>query len=116
LTGCARSEQALLEQFFGASRLRDTTALQKIATVVFEPREQGFVRTFRIIAVTPERPAGPTAVMKEVTLEAAVRLPHGPLVQKTLVITMARGRTEAPGKWLITGVRDAEVSRPVPPS
>lgn len=116
LSGCAHSEQALLEQFFGASRLRDTTALQNIATVVFEPREQGFVRTFRVIAVTPERPAGPTAVTKDVTLEAAVSLPDGPLVQKTLVVTMTRGRAEGPRQWLITGVKDAEASRPAPPS
>jgi len=37
-SGCGpNTERALLTRFFSASRLRDLTALQKIATVVFEP-------------------------------------------------------------------------------
>ena len=41
----------LLDQFFSASRLRDRTALQKIATVILEPLEQGTVTTFTITNV-----------------------------------------------------------------
>jgi len=42
LSACSGArEHALLDQFFSASRLRDLTALQNVATVVFEPREQG---------------------------------------------------------------------------
>ena len=41
LAACAGAEQALLEQFFGASRLRDTTALQTVSTITFEPPRAG---------------------------------------------------------------------------
>ena len=50
---CAHdAERALLNQFFAASRLRDLTALQKIATVVFEPARDGIITTFEILQMT----------------------------------------------------------------
>ena len=105
LDACAgAAERPLLEQFFGASRLRDRTALQTVSTTTFEPREQGIVRTFEIIGVTPERLEGPNLV-KEVTVEAPVILPDGQTVQKTLVVTMQRAGGENPGRWFVTGVR-----------
>ena len=48
------SEQALLTQFFSASRLRDTTALDNFSFVVFEPRTEGTVASFEIVNVTAE--------------------------------------------------------------
>lgn len=48
------SDQALLTQFFSASRLRDTTALDSFSFVVFEPRTQGTVTSFEIVSVTAE--------------------------------------------------------------
>ena len=116
LVGCVAPEQSLLERFFGASRLRDTTALQAVATVTFEPLQQGIVRTFEIVSVTPERVDGDT-VAKEVTVTAPVVLPDGQTVQKTLVVAMQRARTGpagGAGRWLVTGVRDAAASQPVP--
>jgi hypothetical protein len=104
LDGCAGAERALLEQFFGASRLRDRTALQAVSTITFEPREQGIVRTFEITGVTPERLEGPTLV-KEVTLEAPLVLPDGQTVRKTLVVTLQRSSDERTGRWLVTGIR-----------
>ena len=89
LEACASAERPLLEQFFGASRLRDTTALQTVSTITFEPREQGIVRTFEITGVTPERLEGQTFV-KDVTVEAPVILPDGQTVRKTLVVTLQR--------------------------
>ncbi len=112
---CAAPEQSLLEQFFGASRLRDTTALQRIATVVFEPREQGIVRTFRIRRVSSERQDG-TAAAKDVIVDATVSLPDGRSAQKTLVVTMRRENGGASASWMVTAVRDAETTPPVPPS
>jgi hypothetical protein len=103
--GCAPREELLLAQFFGASRLRDRTALAGVSTVTFEPREQGIVRTFRITAVTPERRGGAEAA-KDVTVEAPVVLPDGRTVQESLVVTMRRaasGERAAYG-WIITGV------------
>jgi hypothetical protein len=112
LTACAAPERALLEQFFGASRLRDTTALQLIATVVFEPREDGIVRTFEIVDVV-ERP---DRQEKDVRIEAPVVLPDGQTMQKLLVVTLAHRERDGAARWIVTGVRDAEASRAAPPS
>ena len=113
LAACARPEQTLLERFFGGSRLRDTTALQAVSTVTFEPLQQGIVRTFHVTGVTPDRMAG-QAVTKEVTVDAPVILPDGRTVQKTLVITLQRARGDK--GWMVTGFRDAAESRQVPRS
>ena len=115
LTACGSAERSLLEQFFGASRLRDTTALQSLSTVIFEPREQGIVRTFEITGVTNERVDG-QAVTKEVTIEAPVILPNGQTARKTLVVTLQRSRSEIVSRWLVTGVKDAAAFQPVPRS
>jgi hypothetical protein len=118
LSACGRAEQPILEQFFGASRLRDTTALQSIATTIFEPRQQGIVRTFQITAVTPERASG-QKVSEDVTVDAPVILPDGQTVQKTLLVTLERreGKDgDQSSRWIVTAVRDAAVSRPPPPS
>jgi len=105
LCGCAAPEQRLLEQFFGASRLRDMTALQTISTITFEPREDGIVRTFEITGVTAERLEGRTPT-KEVTVEAPVVLPDGQTVRKTLVVTLQRP-LEGGNRWIVTGIDDA---------
>ena len=115
-SACARPEQSLLEQFFGASRLRDTTALQRISDVVFEPRQDGMVRTFTITAVTPERIQQSTPVrgVKEVTVEAPVILPDGRAAQKTLVVTLQRTTNETGNAWRVVAFRDAAASPPPP--
>jgi hypothetical protein len=115
VSACARSEQPLLAQFFGASRLRDLTALQGVATVVFEPREQGIVRTFVITGVSPERIQDATTT-KDVTVQAPVVLPDGQTVQKTLVVTLQRAVDGAdPWRgWRVVRFRDAEGSPPSP--
>lgn len=115
LAGCAAPEQSLLDQFFGASRLRDTTALQRVSTVIFEPLQEGIVRTFRITGVTPERADGPM-VTKDVTVDAPVILPDGQTRQKTLVVTLQRTSGGSSRRWMVTGVRDAARPRPGPPS
>jgi hypothetical protein len=113
--GCAAPEQSLLEQFFGASRLRDTTALQGVSTVTFEPLQQGIVRTFEITGVTMERVDGQTAA-KDITVVAPVILPDGQTVRKTLVVTMQRNNGGDSRRWIVTGVRDAAALRQAPPS
>jgi len=116
LGGCAAPEQSLLEEFFGASRLRDTTALQRVSTITFEPLQQGIVRTFQISGVTPERIGGEQTVTKDVTVVAPVVLPDGQTVRKTLVVTLQRGSGSDSRRWMVTAVRDATASRQVPPS
>ena len=103
LTACAAPEQPLLEQFFAASRLRDTTALQPIATVVFEPLKQGIVRIFRISTMTPERVNG-GMVTKDVGVTATVVLPDGRTAEKNLIVTMQRA--ENAYGWVIVSVID----------
>ena len=115
LGGCAAPERSLLEEFFGASRLRDTTALQRVSTITFEPLQQGIVRTFEITDVTPERVDGQTAA-KDITVVAPVILPDGQTVRKTLVVTMQRNNGGDSRRWIVTGVRDAAALRPAPPS
>ncbi len=56
LAGCGGGgEQAIVQQFFQASRLRDNITLGNIATVAFDPREQGQVQTFSVVSVSPEQ-------------------------------------------------------------
>ena len=52
---CSGSEQSIVSQFFSASRLRDNTSLDTVATVIFDPRTQGSVTTFSIQNVSPEQ-------------------------------------------------------------
>jgi hypothetical protein len=111
LAGCAAPEQALLDQFFGASRLRDRTALQAISTTIFEPLQQGIVRTFRV-AGAAERTNGRT-VTKEVTVDATVATPDGRTVQETLIVTMERSDRNGSDRWIVTAVREMA---PRPPS
>ncbi len=49
------AEYVALQQFFEASRLRDRTALGSLSTVVFEPRADGTLTTFRIVSLGPEQ-------------------------------------------------------------
>ncbi len=56
LAGCGGgAEQSIVQQFFQASRLRDNITLGNIATVAFDPREQGQVQTFSVVSVSPEQ-------------------------------------------------------------
>jgi hypothetical protein len=96
---CAGPERPLLEEFFAASRLRDRTALQKISTTIFEPRERGIVRKFDIVKVASRGGAG----RKEVTISAPVAAPDGGTVQKTLEVTLELNPS---GRWMVTAVSE----------
>ena len=91
----APQERSLLEAFFRAARLHDTTALAAIATTTYNPRTEGTVQSFEIVSAEPERNG-----RKRVMVEARVRTPEGRVVPRTLVVTLeARD-----GRWLITGI------------
>ena len=96
------AEQPIIGQFFSASRLLDYTSLGHVATIVFDPRTQGTVRSFTIQSVSREQNG-----VKEVTIVAPVRLPDGATAQKTLVITMQRATAppRTASSWMITRVR-----------
>jgi hypothetical protein len=124
LLGCSvPPEQTILYDFFAASRLRDTTALSRFATIVFEPRQQGTVTTFDIQSVSAERPAGDMRA-KDVVVIARVRVPEGGVVEKRLLVSLQKrpGGSEDPaaptlyGGWIVTGVTDAPASPSAPRS
>lgn len=103
LSGCGRQERSVVDEFFAASRLRDKTALQNVATVIFEPHTQGIVESFEITKVSPEESG-----TKIVTVSAQVKLPAGQMVQKTILLTLSRG--------MITGFMDVAASPGFPAS
>jgi hypothetical protein len=122
--GCSvPPEQTIVGDFFAASRLRDTTALSRFATVVFEPRQQGTVATFTIERVSAERQVGDMRT-KEVTVSAPVRSPDGLVVEKVLVVTLqkrsrgAESQATPPlyGGWIVTAFTDAPASPVIPRS
>lgn len=94
---CARgAEYAVIEQFFSASRLRDLTALEKVSTVIFEPRQDGTVLAFEIVDV---HRTGDDS--EELLVSASVRLPSGQIVKKPLLITLKRQQD----RWMVAAVR-----------
>lgn len=92
-------EYPLLQQFFSASRLRDLTALHNIATVVFEPRDQGVVTDFTITTVRARRQDN--REFKDVTISAPVRAFAGDVVRKTLVVTLE----QVDHRWMVIQIR-----------
>jgi len=106
-------EQPIVADFFAASRLRDTTALARFATTVFEPREQGVVESFEI-----ERTSG-DKTLKEVLIRAVVLNGDGRAGERRLVVTLQKRQgADDPralyGGWIVIGVTDAAGSRAVP--
>ena len=120
LSCSAPAEQALLTQFFAASRLRDLTALQNFATVVFEPAIDGIVTSFDVTRVTATKGSDGQIVAKDVSISAPVRLPDGRTVLKNFVITMQRGLPGSDpnrwGGWMITAIRGRSDSPSTPRS
>lgn len=113
-------EQPLLTQFFAASRLRDLTALQTIASVVFEPNLQGVVTSFEVTHVVSVVEPNGDRESKEIAISAPVRLPDGHTQQKNFVITINRARSDGGtnhwGGWMITAIRDGSGSPSTPRS
>ena len=113
LASCSGAqEHALLGEFFSASRLRDNTALARLATVRFEPTTQGIITKFDIVGVTAERrEAGSAIVSKEVSISAPVKLPSGETVRRRLVVTMQRD-ADSKGGWIVSAIRDEAAASP----
>jgi hypothetical protein len=111
IAGCARVEEPILGEFFHASRLRDRTALQKLATVSFDPAVQGIVTGFEITGVSTRRERD--AAMKDVAISAPVTLMSGQVIEKRLVVTIQ----QMDGRWMVVAITDAAGPGPsTPPS
>src|SRR3954470_4399175 len=75
LASCSSAdERVLLTQFFAASRLRDLTAIQNVATVVFEPATDGIVTSFELMRVSVLEPSAGQPLSEEVSISAPVKL------------------------------------------
>ena len=107
LVGCGvPQERSVLEQFFAAARLRDNTALSRIATTTFEPLESGIVVDFEIQAITVE-----SANRKEVAIRAPVRLRDGRVVEKRLTVLLQRGAigtdADSARRWIVIEIKES---------
>jgi len=106
-----RAEEPILGAFFHASRLRDRTALQKLATVSFDPAVRGIITGFEITGVSTRRERD--VAVKDVAISAPVTLMSGQVVEKRLVVTIQ----QMDGRWMVVAITDAADPGPsTPPS
>jgi hypothetical protein len=108
LAGCGpRPEEPVLAEFFNASRLRDLTALRKIATTVFDPATDGIITDFEIKRVEAHEAGG--RATEDVSISAPVKPMDGPTVEKQVVVTLEKDLTGArsgiKGRWIVTAFR-----------
>jgi hypothetical protein len=111
-----RTEEAILGAFFHASRLRDRTALQKLATTIFDPAVDGIITGFNITGVVTGQ--APGRVTRDVSISAPVKLPGGQTLEKNLVVTLERDGSGGGGtaeRWIVTAIRDAAGDLSPPP-
>lgn len=90
------AERAVLDQFFAASRLRDFTALEKVSTVIFEPRQDGTVLDYDVVSVTKTG-----ADTEEVLVSATVHLPSGKAERRPLLVSLRRVKEQ----WMVASVK-----------
>ena len=111
-----RTEEPILGGFFNASRLRDRTALQKLATTMFDPAVDGIITSFHLTGVVTRDDAG--RAIKDVSISAPVKMPGGYTIHKNLVVTLEcvdSGGGGRPQRWMVTAVREAAADRATPP-
>ena len=106
--GCGpKPEEPVLAEFFNASRLRDRTALQKMATTIFDPARDGIITDFKVNRVEAHEAGG--RATEDVSISAPVKPMDGPTVEKQLVVTLekdaAGSRSGVKGRWIVTAVR-----------
>jgi hypothetical protein len=99
----AKPERVTLDEFFKASRVLDKAALERVATVTFDPQANGVVEKFDIVNVKDD-----PGNKKIVTVAAQVKLAgESELTDKTIVLTLAK-RASQPNAadregWIVTG-------------
>ncbi len=90
------AERAILDQFFTASRLRDFNALEKVSTVIFEPRQDGTVLSYDIEVIRET-----SRDSEEVLINATVHLPSGKTEQRPLLVSLRRLKD----RWMVSSVK-----------
>ena len=96
-------EEQTLQRFFEASRLYDMAALEKVATVAFNPVTDGIVQDFAVSSVEV------SGDVRTVSVDAQVR-GRTATTQERLQVTMERRGQ----RWLITGIRRPRASQTSP--
>ena len=98
--GVRSLEEQVLDDFFAAARLHDSSALSRVATVDFNPRTLGVVHDYEVSRV--EVSAGSDgSETRQVILVAPVRRPGGEVVRIRFLATLERRG----GAWLLTAIR-----------
>ena len=101
--GVLTLEEQLLRRFFEASRLYDMAAVEKVATVVFNPVSDGIVQDFRVAGVVESGDRRVAAVDVRVRRRQVI-------TEERLQVTIERRA----GRWLITGVTRPPASQTAP--
>jgi hypothetical protein len=103
LLGCGvlTPEEQLLQRFFEASRLFDAAALEKVATVVFNPVTDGIVQDFHVTAVSAVEPTAVGPLRRTANVTAQVRRRNGAESQRTLTATFERHADH----WIIVAIQ-----------
>ena len=106
--GCAWPvpERQFLIDFFQACRVYDTTVLARLSTIPCNPRTDGIVQTFELVAVERERDGA-----RRVTIRARVRAWEGGVSERTMTVGLER----RDDRWMVTSLGGSETARPTPP-
>jgi hypothetical protein len=99
--GWVPADEQALTKFFEESRLYDTTRVADVARVVFDPRVEGVIERYTVVARHDEQPIDGNGLRRELTLTARVRT-TGREYDRTLRVTMER---DAAGRWMILAYR-----------
>jgi hypothetical protein len=98
--GWVPADEQALTKFFEESRVYDTTRVADVARVVFDPRVEGVVERYTVIARHDE-PIDAKRIRRQSTLATRVRTNEREY-DRTLLVTMER---DAAGRWMILGYR-----------
>jgi hypothetical protein len=94
-------EEQLLTRFFEGGRFYDRVAMDRVATIEWNPASAGIVRAFDVTGVTRV-----TDSRREVTVAAEVQLPDGSLAARGYAAVIE----QRDGRWLITQLRASQTS------
>ena len=94
-------EDQLLTRFFEAGRLYDRVAMDKVATIEWNPASAGIVRRYEVTAVDRENDS-----RRAVTVAADVQLPDGSMAGRGYAAVIERRGD----RWLITQLRALQTS------
>ncbi len=104
-------EQSVLDEFFVASRLRDTTALARISLVVLEPREAGTVGRFKIRSLSGIQRV-PLSADDPVVERSLLALHDGVTLQEDERMRALRGELETEEVTLVTTLMSPDRVKP----